>query len=552
MPNPFVVVIRWVRTFLLFNGYLLAVVGVSVVAALFRKRERDPRARLVRLFLQSAGGAWIKLGQILAMRMDLLPAAYVDELSLLLDRVPPFPGAVARATIAAELGDPSRIFAEFPDEPVASASFGQVYRARLRSGKFVAVKVQRPGLASIVAADITALKGLAAFIDLFELLGSLRLWEQVIELETILHEEIDYRFEAHNLRDAVAATANLKIMAVPQVIDEYSSLRVLTMEYLDGVWMNDALKAIRDNDQEQLEEYRKNGIDLELVADRIFQIGMRQIFEIGTFHADPHAANIVIMANNVVGYVDFGIVGTMDERTRQSQERYFAALKDGDVGLAARSVRDMVIVPNRARGQLPAFEMALSKQLREWLRAYRDPRAGLREKSSGRVLIDTLQLIRKHGFSLSADATRYYRAMIIADVIVLQLSRRFDALTALRRYFERRRARDLRVAMREPNLRRVAGDYFNLALKGPSIIERSLIELQLSNDTFETAVSRVFAVARIVKNTAALGFLGVLVARVLFRVTDFGHFFGHERPFLTWGDALFFFALTWIIARAWE
>ncbi|MCE9671348.1 AarF/UbiB family protein [Myxococcus stipitatus] len=429
-------------------------------------------ARVLRRFLERAGGAWVKLGQVLAMRIDFFPPRVVEVLSSLLDRIPSFPFEEARRIVEADLGGRLReLFSAFPEEPIAAASFGQVYRATLPSGEVVAVKVQRPGLRTLIAADVVALRGLAFWVDSLRLLGSLRLGAQVTQLQESLEEELDYGFEAENLRRAQEVSRYNRIVRIPRLHEELLGPRVLTMEFLDGCWVSDVLSRLRSEGEagrERLEE--EAGLDLPLVAQRIFDIGMRHLFDVRIFHADPHAANIVILEGDVVGYVDFGIVGTMDEDLADTQERYFVAVQEGRVSDAAATMVEMVEIPERRRDRIAAFRGSVETLIRGWLARMRD--GTLEDKSTARLLLNTLAIIREYDFNLAPGAMRYFRALILSDVIILQLDPDFDFVHHLRRYFRRRQIRRLREWTRPERLRKLAADYAELFIAAPTLTRR--------------------------------------------------------------------------------
>lgn len=463
---------RWVRVTFLVLAALLDLLRASIGLRLGILRS-DPRPLILRRFLERAGGSWIKLGQILAMRSDFLPLPLIEELTKLLDQVPPFPFAAARKIVEADLGRPlGEIFAEFPSVPIAAASFGQVYRAVLHSGEVVAVKVLRPGLGTIIRSDLLQLRGLALLVDTLGLFGSIRLNNQIDQLEQILREEVDYHTEADNIRRAVETSRYVPIMKIPRVIDDLCTTRVLTMEFLSGIWMNEILAAIHGKDQGKLREFDERGLRRKLVAQRMYQIGLRQLFEIGMFHADPHAANIVILPDNVVGYVDFGIVGQMDEELADSQSRYLEAVKDGRINEAARALSESVVIPARLQNRLPEFRAHLANQVRDWIAHLNNRDAKLRQKSIARLLRDNIRLIRANGFGLMENTMRYYRALIISDVIVLELDPEFDTVRTLRRYFRNRQIRRLRKEMNYEKLASTAADYFELWLTGPRTADR--------------------------------------------------------------------------------
>jgi ubiquinone biosynthesis protein len=484
--------------------------------------HNDPRPFLLRQFLERASGTWIKLGQILAMRIDFIPPPFIEELSNLFENVPPFPFEAARRIVESDLGRPiEEIFTVFPEKTIAAASFGQVYRAVLRSGQEAAVKVMRPGLSTVIKADLIQLRILGFFSDTFGLLGSIQLKPQITQLERILREEIDYGIEADHIRRAVATSRYYRIMHVPRVYDDYSSSRVLTMEFLSGTWMTEILSAIRDHNEEELAVFRSRGINFTLLAERIFEIGMRQIFEVGSFHADPHAGNIVIQSNNVVGYVDFGIVGEMDDTLRDLQERYFLAVKDRKVSEAARALGEMAVVPSNSSRQLDEFRTEAAALVQKWLDHVDNSKSSLREKGSAQLLLSNVALIRKHSFSLMENTMRYYRALIIADVIILQLDPNFDAVRHLKRYFIRRQIRRTRVEMSPHAVLATTAEYFHLWFQGPGMIRQVNRFLLNNEDQMTEVTSRLDIFYKNMARLSLAALLLVLGAR-LFGIHDVG------------------------------
>lgn len=524
--DPLRIVIRWARTNWLFTTSLIQWTWVSF-GLLLGVRKHDSRPYILRRFLERTGGTWIKLGQILAMRSDFLPPEMIDELAELLDNVPPFPFEIAKATIETEFeGSLNESFAVFPTSPIAAASFGQVYQAVLCTGEEVAVKVMRPGLRLIVRADLLQLRFLGLFFDTLRILGTIRLKPLIDQLEQILHEEIDYQYEADNIRRAGVQSRYFPLMKIPKVYDDYCTARVLTMEFLKGIWVNDILKAIREKDRARLDEFCARGLDLKLVARRIFEIGLRQLFDIGNFHADPHAANIVVLEGNVIGYVDFGIVGQMDEELTESQSRYLEAVKDGRINDAARALSQTVVVPERCEHKLPEFRARLANQVRDWITRVNNPNAALRHKSIAQLLLDNIQLIRRFGFELMDNTMRYYRALIIADVIVLELDPEFDTVRGLRRFFQRRTIRQLRMAATRQSILSTMVAYFHLWLNGPRISNQLSRYLRRAEEDYGVVSAQYTALFRNFARASFVALLVVLGAAILKRpdVSEFIHF----------------------------
>lgn len=507
------VLLRWLRIWFLMAWLVFRWVWISLTV-------REPRALIfarahaLRDFLERAGGAWIKLGQLLAMRIDFFPPEMVDVLSSLLDRIPPFPFAVARRILEEDLGRPLEdLFTEFPEKTIAAASFGQVYRAVRRSGEVVAVKVQRPNLRTIIAADTVSLGWLAFWVDSLRLLGSLRLGSQVAQLKQILEEELDYDYEAENIRRALAVSGTLPIMKIPRLHEDLLGPRVLTMEFLSGRWMNEILARLRNEGEAGRRALEREGLDLVLVAKRMFDIGMRQIFDVRTFHADPHAANIVVVDLDVVGYVDFGIAGTMDDDLAEKQERYFQAIKDERVADAAQAMTEMVEVPERRRHLLPEFRTNLEAQVRRWLREAKE--GTIEDKSSARLLLSNIALVREFGFNLISGAMRYYRALIISDVIILQLDPDFDFVYHLRRYFRRRQLRRLREWSRPERLQNLTAEYAELFLNGPGLMRRLQEGLRAGGEAIVVGTRLFDRVFFTLSLSSLAGLVAVLAARAL-------------------------------------
>jgi ubiquinone biosynthesis protein len=483
--------------------------------------------RRLRRFLERQGGAWIKLGQLLAMRADLLPVEYTTELAELLDNVPPFDNDTARRIIeddlTGSLGRPvttQELFGTL-SEPVAAASFAQVYRARLDDGQLVAVKVQRPGLRAMILADGLSLRVTAAVVDAVRLFGSVKLGPQVRVLRRILAEELDYHFERESLQTAGEQAAHVPVLRVPRVFPRLCGNRVLTMEYLQGIWVKQIIKTLKERGEAGERELAERGVDVSLCAARVFFIGMRQIFEKGSFHADPHAANIVIMPGNVVGYVDFGIIGEMDDQLLRSQEQFFSALKDLDIAGAVDAMSQMIDIPENRQAELRAFKQELGRRLHRWARHLQDPAATIPEKSTGVLLLDTLGLIRRHRLGLLEEATRYLRALIISDMIMLQMDSTFDYIEQLQRYFRRRAVREFREDTAVGAVYDRLPQYHWMVTHGPAAFRRMTEEITAQRQSLQETSSR----AENFLGSISRLFFGLAVATVavrLFGVRDIG------------------------------
>ena len=269
------------------------IVGGAEPEALRRIEGAQIRDELVAL-----GPTFIKIGQMLSTRVDLLPLEYTEELRTLLDSVPPYPTPVAFSIIEEELGKPvSELFQTIDTFPIASASLGQVYRARLTNGADVVVKVQRPNLESAIDLDIATLRHIAPRLESSGLVKSLN-WNDIIdEFATVIGEEIDYARELRNAERFRANFAKWPSIHVPRMYPNFSSQRVITMEYIPGVKVDDHVGL------------KRLGLTPDAIAERLVETYLKQLLEDGFFHADPHPGNLRVMSDGRIAFFDFGMVG---------------------------------------------------------------------------------------------------------------------------------------------------------------------------------------------------------------------------------------------------
>lgn len=260
------------------------------------------------------GPTFIKMGQMLATRADLLPLEYIIELSALQDNVPPFANHQAMEEIETELGRPMKeVFKEISPEPVASASLGQVYRAVLMSGEEVAVKVQRPRLDERIASDLDVLRSIARTLDRYPSLFPGAEWLGAIdEFDRVIHEEMDYRREAASAEEFNQNFKEWRGIHVPRVFNHCSTSRVLVLEFISGTKVTD------------LDELRAKGHSPRLVNELLYRAYFKQLLEDGFFHADPHPGNLLVMEDGRLAIFDFGMMGRVShELQRQIIEAFF-------------------------------------------------------------------------------------------------------------------------------------------------------------------------------------------------------------------------------------
>ena len=260
------------------------------------KNERS-RASKLRIVLTKLGPAYIKVGQALSTRPDVVSPVYLEELAKLQDQLPSFPNEIAFRFIKEELGKiPQEIFAELSEKPIAAASLGQVYRGRLKTGEEVAVKVQRPDLMRRIALDIFIMRSIASFVQNNVKRVRSNLIAITDELAERIFEEVNYKQEGRNAERFNNLYGYMDEIYVPKIYWEYTGQRVLTMEWITGTKLTN------------IEEVQAQGIDATHLVEVGVECSLRQLLEHGFFHADPHPGNLLAMPDGKLAYLDFGMM----------------------------------------------------------------------------------------------------------------------------------------------------------------------------------------------------------------------------------------------------
>ncbi len=407
-------------------GFLVEQLALDRFLPRFWRRQRVRADRAVgrlsvperlRRTLEELGATYIKLGQLLSGRADLLPRAYIEEFARLLDAAPPVPTAAIRQVIEGELGAPVEdLFATFDEVPIAAASIGQVHRATLPDGQAVVVKVQRPGIEQVVEADLDLLLRQARFLEKrSELMRDYNVLGIAQELALSLREELDYKIEGRN---AEQLRSNLQAdprFLIPRVYWNLTTRRVITLERLEGIQFNEP------------DRLRRAGYDLSSIARTALEAYLKQIFVDGFYHADPHPANLMVVGTQI-GFMDFGTAGYLTPNQKDLLSDMFLQLLDQDAGGIARTLVKMGAM--RGRPSLEALERDLQRLLvRYW-------GVSLGEIRLGEMLAEVFTTAYKHRVYLPGDLALLARTLITMEGTGLALDPDFVVLEAVRPFAE--------------------------------------------------------------------------------------------------------------------
>jgi ubiquinone biosynthesis protein len=398
----------------------------------FFPHHRKPFPVRLRMALEALGLTYLKLGQFLAMRFDILPADVCKELGRLFDRIPGMPFDSVQTVIEEEFGKPlDQLFTAFNPEPIAAASVAQVHEARLRSGQRVAVKVQRTGLRPIFLADIRNLHRLAVFIDAIGLSGYLSVQGMVDEFTHWTLRELDFTVEGRTA-DRVRRTADPSVK-VPWVYWELTSPRVLTMEFISGLNAADVGDLFAAGG-ERLVRTRLAGFDVNLALHRFAQASLSQLFTVGFFHADAHPGNIFFCDDNIVEFLDFGIFGNLTRAERDIVTGQAVNLALGNI-LESFRFYTRQLVPTEETDFERVRQQCLHI-LQTWYEACLDPSLPIEQRHPAKYIGDMIEVSRQNGLRYCLNYLLFWRALNSLNSTAWRVDLRFDLLKELKSFFE--------------------------------------------------------------------------------------------------------------------
>jgi len=381
-----------------------------------KELERYSQPQRLRLAMEELGPTFIKLGQLLSTRPDVLGQDYIKEFSKLQDKVPAVSLEEVKAQIQRELGYPAdELFAEFSANPIAAASIAQVHRGRLRSGEEVVFKVRRPGINKIVETDIDVLMGLAYLIE--QHVPAVALYDPVglvKEFRRNILREMDFNREGHTVDRFAANFADSETVYIPKIFWDYSGEIVLTMEYVPGIKIS------------QLEDLKAAGYDLKEIARRGADAFLKQVLDFGLFHADPHPGNVFVLPDQVICMLDYGMVGRLGEDLKNQLIDLLSALLERDV--------DRIISLLLYSGELTdiADLKNLRRDLHDFIEDYYD--IALQEIKVGKLLSDFIEILTHHRIHFPSDYMLLAKALVIMEGVGRQLDPDFNMIAHMRPY----------------------------------------------------------------------------------------------------------------------
>ena len=482
---------------------------VARLSALRLVGRLEPRAlgQQLAAFCQRMGVLWIKVAQLLSMRVDLLPPEVVEELARLQDRARGVPGEEAVRAIEANLGGSiDRHFTDFEPAPFAAASIAQVHRARLRdSGVLVAIKVRRPGVEQAFASDMRVLRGVVRLLEAFSIRPHAGWNDLLWEAETIIGEELDYRIEASNQRRLRKALRRQRVY-VPKIFSRLCGEGILVMEYLPGVLMSDYLRLARADRTRLAAWQAENNIDPRQVGNRLLRSYLRQLLEDNFFHSDLHPGNVMLLRDGRLALLDCGSLSSSEREFLRRYELFIESIVSNHHATAA----DVFLLFAR---NLPAIDLAAIRQelveaIQAWVTRSGATALPFDERATSRLVDQLVRVLDTHGIAITWSFLRIGRAWTTMDASLRELAPRQDWRPAIARYFRRKERRARAAAFRTIVASAGAAAPFDLP--------RLLYERSLFRGTVVRRLAQVFeGSTTVVAQVVARGFAWLARAHVV-------------------------------------
>ena len=499
---------RGLRVFVALMGFLIT----SRMNNIFKKAEADElNAHAIRELFERFGGLWVKLGQLLSLRTDIFSAPMCRELSKLQFEAVGFPVEEAVAEIEQQLnGRLSELFGKFDPEPFAAASIAQVHRATLRgSGEVVIVKVRRPGIGPAFESDLRMLKRGVGVFQAVGLGRHMRWGDALWELEQMMREELDYRYEAANL-DRMRKTLKSHGVYVPRPYFHLSTASVIVMEFIPGVLMSEYIEVATKDPERAADWCAANGVRPKKVAQRLFISALRQLLEDNLFHADLHPGNIMLLKDNKVALIDLGTVGTME---REFLDLYLMSLRSLARKDFARAADYLLrLCPDLPTLKLTALRRDLIRSYRNWEARTHLHDVPYYEKALSSAGSDSGKVLYHYKVQPSWTFMRISRTWATLDASMQFMIPNANYMKLFDRYFADARVR----AMRSGGLRRAVSDGIRTAVDAIQEYDLLLRPL-LRNETLSLtgSVSKIASMGAVVLRGLVYAFMFGLIFAII-------------------------------------
>lgn len=463
IPHIYRNVKRWTEILSVLSKYGLAdwisQLNVDFVKDQLKDRDGEALARLtrearIRLALTELGPTFIKLGQLLSTRPDVVGVALAEELKELRANVPADSFDEIKALIETELGQPTEeLFAELDSVPIASASIGQVHRAKLLSGEEVVVKVQHINIDSKVREDLDVIAGLAMLAERIPDFQPYRPTATVAEMSRTLRRELDFGREERNLYQFVGLFRNERNVRVPRPFSDLCTPKVLTMEHLSGIML------------EETEHLEAAGIDRAQVAKHGAELYMKMIFQLGFYHADPHPGNFVMLPGGIIGLLDFGSVGRLDDRLREDIGDMLLAIVQNDVSLLVTMIKKI--------GKAPPLldENSLNNDVADFVGHYSNQPLDRFDLSG--ALNDVVEIIHRYKITLPPQVGLLIKVLVTLEGTTKMLAPTFSLMEVMQPFYRGMMLRRLSPKRQLQKFRRLYLELEQLA----EILPRRIIEI---------------------------------------------------------------------------
>lgn len=531
-------------------GYLIKSLGLPQMLSnpLLRSDEKHNLHEMtigerIRLFLEDLGPTFVKMGQIASTRPDLVPKDIIEELQKLQDHVGAFPYPQAKAIVERELKQPiGDLFAVFHEDAFAAASIGQVHYAELRSGEKVVVKVQRPEIQAEINTDLEILVDLARIAEnRLEWARNYRVRDMILEFAKALKKELDYVQEAKNIMKFGEQYDKVPNIHIPLVYQDYSSRRVLTMQYLEGIKLSekDKLKA--------------KGYDCKLIAEKYAETILHQVLIEGFFHGDPHPGNVLVMERGELALLDFGMVGRLTPQTKSRFASLIIALRNQNTDGVIRAISQLGLVPDETDMDALRDDVDLMRD-----KYYKVP---FSEISMGEAVNDLFGLAFHHDIRIPSDLTLLGKTLLTMEGVVGSLDPSisiFDMAEPFgRRLFkERLNPKDLvkHLMTSIPDYLEVAGELPTKLTDVMSLVKKGKLQLQISIPEIEQVLSKMDRISnRVSFSIVLLSFSIIMVGLIIGTSVGAQSIFNWTLPVIEIGfiiAALFFIWLIYSIIRS--